>query len=74
MHNWFAIETEAEFRRQEWARAVAADTRTTRALATSERPRRFHLPRLTFRGRTSANAPRSAVTGLQLPRRGIATT
>ena len=74
MHNWFAIETEAEFRRQEWARAVAADARTTRALATIERPRRLHLPRLTFRGRTSADAPRPALTGLRLPQRGVAAT
>jgi hypothetical protein len=30
MHNWFAMETEAEFRRQEWARAVSNEKRATR--------------------------------------------
>lgn len=30
MHNWFAMETEAEFRRQEWVRAARNDKRATR--------------------------------------------
>ena len=36
MHNWFAMETEAEFRRQEWARAVSNDKRATRLGARGE--------------------------------------
>jgi hypothetical protein len=36
MHNWFAMETEAEFRRQEWARAVSNDKRATRLGARDE--------------------------------------
>jgi hypothetical protein len=27
MHNWYGIETEAEFRRQEWQRLAEADAR-----------------------------------------------
>ena len=37
MHNWFAMETEAEFRRQEWARSVSNGKRATRLGAHGER-------------------------------------
>ena len=31
MHNWYAMETEAEFRRQDWEREVIAATRAAQA-------------------------------------------
>ena len=31
MSNWYTIETEAEFRRREWQRAVEADARASQA-------------------------------------------
>ena len=31
MHNWYSIETEVEFRRQEWQRMVEADVRAALA-------------------------------------------
>ena len=72
MHNWFAIESEAEFRRQEWARAVEADVRSSRALAQLSQPRRFHLPRLAMPPVTRKAAPGLTVTGFQTPNRRAA--
>jgi hypothetical protein len=48
MHNAYAIELEADFRRHEWQREVVADARA--ALAVSERvlPSWMHLPRLSL--------------------------
>jgi hypothetical protein len=45
MNNWYAIETEAAFRRSEWQRAVEADVRAARVCA---RPRngRKHWSRI----------------------------
>ena len=45
MNNWYAIETEAAFRRREWQRAVEADALASRVCA---RPRngRKHWPRI----------------------------
>jgi hypothetical protein len=43
MHNWYAMETEAEFRRQEWEREVIAETRAAQAQPNNGR---FHWPRL----------------------------
>jgi hypothetical protein len=48
MYNWFAIETEANFRCQEWQRAAAAEARGALAQAGSTRPRRFRFPRLSL--------------------------
>jgi hypothetical protein len=40
MHNWHAIESEADYRRLEWQRAVAADARAAVAqMACKERRR-----------------------------------
>jgi hypothetical protein len=44
VQNWFAIETEAEYRRQEWARAVAADTKAAAAQADRAERRWPRLP------------------------------
>lgn len=58
MHNWYAVETEAEFRRQEWERAIAADARA--ALASTERvwPSWLHIPRLSLTGFKRLATPR----------------
>jgi hypothetical protein len=48
MHNYFTIETEAEARRQEFARMAAADTRASQAM-----PARRGWPRF---GRAAASA------------------
>ena len=39
MSNWYTIETEAEFRRREWQRAVEADARAAQA-----RPAKRKIP------------------------------
>jgi hypothetical protein len=64
MHNWHAIENEAEFRRQEWERTAAADARA--ALACPERPklRWLRLPKLSLPG---LSLQRLAAPGLSLP-------
>ena len=43
MYNYFAIEAEAEFRRQEWQRAGEADARVAQASAASRGTRGPHL-------------------------------
>jgi hypothetical protein len=50
MHNWYAMESEAEFRRLEWERAVAADTRAALAGPARVTPRWLHLPMLSLSG------------------------
>jgi len=50
MHNWFAIETEAEFRRQEWERAVIADDRVAQLKTDKVIPRWPRLPYLSLIG------------------------
>jgi hypothetical protein len=62
MNNWYAIETEAEFRRREWQRAVEAEARAAQA-----RPENGHLrwPRvalLTLANLRSLAVPRPSVT------------
>jgi len=60
MHNWFAIETEAEFRRQEWERAVIADERVAQlksggaTLRWRRLPELPHLSLVGFRQKVSA--------------------
>ena len=39
MNNWYAIETEAEFRQREWQRAVEADARAMQARPVNGRMR-----------------------------------
>ena len=46
MNNWYTVETEAEFRRREWQRAVEADARAAQARPANGRmrwPRLGHL-------------------------------
>lgn len=61
MHNWFAMETEAEFRRQEWARAASNEKRATRLGARDEptllqRLSAWTMPRFSRRGAGSVTA------------------
>jgi hypothetical protein len=54
MHNWYAMETEAEFRRQDWEREVIAAARAAQVQPNTGRfqwPRlpRLALPRLSVR-------------------------
>jgi hypothetical protein len=44
MHNYFAIETEADHRRREWTRAAQADARAAQARPTGRRATRPALP------------------------------
>lgn len=46
MHNWFAMETEAEFRHHEWQRQAAKNARSAQVCAEPSRPRDIRLPRL----------------------------
>jgi hypothetical protein len=61
MHNYFAIETEAEFRRQEWERAVRADDRSAASLPGSGQRVRLSLPRLSFFSQGRLRLPRLSV-------------
>jgi len=63
MQNWHAIETETAFRRQEWERAAAAETRAALAISAPTAPRRGWVPRLF--------APILAWDRLRLPRFAI---
>lgn len=49
VHNWFAIENEAEFRRFEWERAAAQEARAAQVMAQS-RPRWLRMPTLSLPG------------------------
>jgi hypothetical protein len=49
MHDWYAIESEAAFRRQEWERAVAREARAAQAVAQTRR-RWPRLPSLSLFG------------------------
>jgi hypothetical protein len=46
MHNWYAMETEAEFRRQDWEREVIAAARAAQIPPTNGRFHWLRLPRL----------------------------
>ena len=70
MHNWFAMETEAEFRRQEWMRAVSNDKRATRLASRGEpnllqRISAWTLPRPS--GSTEKSTPVTARSGRLTP-------
>jgi hypothetical protein len=58
MQNYFANETEAAFRRQEWQRAIAKAERTAQARPASDRRRQPHPLRLAPRSLSSIAAPR----------------
>jgi hypothetical protein len=61
MHNYFAIETEAMFRQQEWERAMAADAQAAQAVATARKRDWTHAPRLSLAGLREMTAPRLAI-------------
>lgn len=62
MLSYFAIETEATFRRREWERMVEADARAAQAQSSNGRRRWSHLP-LAVRARLgSLSAPRLPLT------------
>ena len=48
MHNWFAMETEADFRRHEWERAAAAEARIAQIASSPAHRRPMHLPRISL--------------------------
>jgi hypothetical protein len=58
MNNWYAIETEAEFRRREWQRVVEADARAAQARAATGRMRWPRVPHLTLANLRSLVLPR----------------
>ncbi len=58
MNNWYTIETEAEFRRREWQRAVEADARAAQARPTNGRLRWPRIPQLTLANLRSLVLPR----------------
>jgi hypothetical protein len=58
MHNWYAIESEAEFRRQEWERAVAKESRAALAQPKFSRPRWLALPRVAWFGTRPVTMPK----------------
>jgi hypothetical protein len=62
MHNYFAIETEAEFRRREWERAAEADARAGLASPTNGRIHWSHLPQWVLASLRSLSAPRLPLT------------
>jgi hypothetical protein len=72
MHNWYGIETEAEFRRQEWQRIVAAETRAAQASAGQTGSRGFRLPQFSLARLRSLGAPRLPVGSSLAPRRAAA--
>ena len=58
MQNYFAIETEAAFRRREWQQAAAADARAAQARSSNGHRRWPHLPHLVVASLRSLSAPR----------------
>ena len=65
MNNYFAIETEAEFRRREWQRAVEADARVAQATGNG----RKRWPHLSLTSLRSFAAPRLPFSMPWVPRR-----
>lgn len=57
MHNWYAIDTEAEFRRQEWERAAIADARAAQVKIERGWPSWLRLPRFSISGPKRLPAP-----------------
>ena len=62
MNNWYAVETEAEFRRREWQRAVEADALAAQARPANGRMRWPRLGRLTLANLRSLALPRPSFT------------
>ena len=70
MNNYYAIETEAEFRRREWERAVEADARAAQVCTGSWR---MHWPRPSLLNLRSFAAPRLSFASSLMSRRRTAT-
>ncbi len=62
MNNWYTIETEAEFRRREWQRAVEADARAAQARPANGRTRWPRIAHLTLANLRSLAVPRPSFT------------
>ena len=62
MNNWYTIETEAEFRRREWQRAVEADALAAQARPAHRRTWWPRLDRLTFANLRVLALPRPSFT------------
>jgi hypothetical protein len=62
MSNWYAIETEAQFRRREWERVVEADARAAQARPVNRQLRWPRIPRLTLANLRSLAVPRPSFT------------
>jgi hypothetical protein len=62
MNNWYAIETEAEFRRREWQRVVEADALAAQARPANGRTRWPRLGRLTLANLRLLPLPRPSFT------------
>jgi hypothetical protein len=61
MHNYFAIETEAKFRQEEWERAMVADARAAQAVAVPRQRGLNHVPRLSLTNLRQMTAPRLSI-------------
>jgi hypothetical protein len=62
MNNWYAVETEAEFRRREWQRVVEADARAAQARPANGQMQWPRIARLTLARLRSFSVPRPNVT------------
>ena len=62
MNNWYTIETEAEFRRREWQRAVEAEARAAQARPANGHLRWPRIAQLTLANLKSLVVPRPRLT------------
>ena len=72
MHNWYGIETEAEFRRREWQREIEAETRAAEARAGRAERRGLRLPHFSLARLRGLGAPRLPFGAPLAPRRAAA--
>jgi hypothetical protein len=72
MNNWYAVETEAEFRRREWERAVEADARAAQARPANGRIQRPRITQLALARLRSFTVPRPSFTSRLEPDCGTA--
>jgi hypothetical protein len=62
MNNWYTIETEVEFRRREWQRAVEAEARAAQARPANGHSRWPRIAQLTLANLRSLAVPRPSFT------------
>ena len=67
MHNWYAIESEAAFRRREWEREVAADALAAEAASARTRSRAGAIPHGALARLRSLTTPRLPFTATLKP-------